>query len=245
LAKKDREMELITEPFEKALASLKEAWTEYQKNTSNTFVRDSVIQRFEYTFEIAHKILRRFLSETESSRTEISEMLFNELIRLGCKRGLVLNDLETWDKYRKLRNLTSYNYDEFNTEYIIAIIPLFIEEIDYELAKIKEKSNQQTVFLHIDEKYLNLIKSIIKSVTELNNCPVYIYGSRAQGKSVKYSDVDIAIDYHGEPFPDSIKINMLSLLENSLLPYKVDVIDINTVSPVFRAKIEKDFVRLI
>jgi nucleotidyltransferase substrate binding protein (TIGR01987 family) len=238
-------VDLITEPFEKALASLKEAWAEYQKDMSNTFVRDSVIQRFEYTFEIAHKMLRRFLSESESSRAEISEMLFNELIRLGCKRGLLLNDLETWEKYRKLRNLTSHNYDEFNTEYIIATMPVFIEEIDYELTKIKEKSNQQTFFLHIDEKHLNVIKSLLKSITGLNNCQVYVYGSRTQGKSVKYSDVDIAIDYHGESLPDSIKLSISSLLENSLLPYNVDVIDINTVSPVFRARIEKDFVKLI
>jgi nucleotidyltransferase substrate binding protein (TIGR01987 family) len=238
-------VELITEPLEKALNSLKEAWTEYQKDTSNTFVRDSVIQRFEYTFEISHKILRRFLSEAESSRAEISEMLFNELSRLGSKRGILLNDLETWDKYRRSRNLTSHNYDEFNAESILVIIPVFIEEIDYELAKLKEKSNQQTVFLHIDEKHLNVITSIIKSITELNNCPVYLYGSRIQGKSVKYSDVDIAVDYHGKPLPDAIKSNLSSLLENSLLPYSVDIIDVNTVSPVFKAKIEKDFVKLI
>lgn len=238
-------MELITEPLEKALATLKEAWTEYQKNMSNTFVRDSVIQRFEYTFEISHKILRRFLSEAESSRAEISELLFNDLIRLGCKRGLLLNDLETWNKYRKLRNLTSHNYDEFNTEYIIAIIPIFIEEIDYELLKIKEKANQQTIFIHIDEKHLNIITSIIKSITELDNCPVYLYGSRVQGKSVKYSDVDIAIDYHGKSLPDTIKLNLSSLLENSLLPYTVDIIDINTVSPVFKAKVESEFIKLL
>jgi len=238
-------MELITEPLEKALFTLKEAWTEYQKNTTNTFVRDSVIRRFEYTFEISHKILLRFLSETESSRAEISEMLFNELIRLGCKRGLLLNDLEIWDKYRKSRNLTSYNYNEFSAESIMAIIPVFIEEIDYELVKIKEKSSQQTVFLHIDEKHLNIIISIIKSIAELNNCPAYLYGSRIQGKSVKYSDVDIAIDYHGKSLPEAIKLNLSSLMENSLLPYTVDIIDVNAVSPVFKAKIEKDFVKLI
>ncbi len=130
-------------------------------------------------------------------------------------------------------------------ESIIAIIPVFIEEIDYELAKLKEKSSQQTVFLHIDEKHLNIIISIIKSVTGLDNCPVYLYGSRIQGKSVKYSDVDIAIDYNGDFLPDNIKVNISSLLENSLLPYTVDIIDINAVSPVFKAKIEKDFVRLV
>jgi nucleotidyltransferase substrate binding protein (TIGR01987 family) len=238
-------MEIITEPLEKSLTTLKEAWTEYQKDMTNTFVRDSVIQRFEYTFEISHKILRRFLSEAESSRAEISEMLFNDLIRLGCKRGLLLNDLETWNKYRKLRNLTSHNYDEFNTEYIIAIIPLFIEEIDYELVKIKEKTNQQTIFIHIDEKHLNIIKSIIKSIAEFENCQIYLYGSRIQGKSVKYSDVDIAIDYHGKSLPDTIKLNLSSQLENSLLPYTVDILDINAISPVFKARIESEFVKLL
>jgi len=146
-------MELITESLEKALATLKEAWMEFQKNTSNSFIRDAVIQRFEYTFELSHKILRRFLSETESSRIEISEMFFNDIIHLGCKRGLLLNDLEVWDKYRKLRNLTSYNYDEFKAEDIIVTVPVFIEDIDYELTKIKEILNQQTIMLHVDEKY--------------------------------------------------------------------------------------------
>jgi nucleotidyltransferase substrate binding protein (TIGR01987 family) len=123
-------MELIIEPLEKALTTLKEAWVEYNKDLSNTFVRDSVIQRFEYTFELSHKILRRFLSETEASKAEISEMLFNELIRLGCKRGLLLDDLETWDKYRKARNLTSHNYDEFNADSIAVIIPDTVDVID-------------------------------------------------------------------------------------------------------------------
>jgi len=238
-------MELITEPLEKALATLKEAWVEYQKDISNTFIRDSVIQRFEYTFELSHKLLRRFLSETEASKAEISEMLFNELIRLGCKRGLLLNDLETWDKYRKSRNLTSHNYDEFNADNVAVIIPVFIEDVEYELSKIKEKSNQQTVLLHIDEQHINIITSIIKTMPELNNCSVYLYGSRVNGKSVKFSDVDIALDCHGELVTDTIKFKLTAQFEKSILPYTVDIIDINSVSPVFKAKVEKDFVKIL
>jgi len=237
-------MELITEPFEKALITLREAWSEYQKDIANTFVRDSVIQRFEYTFELAHKILRRFLSETEPSRSEISEMFFNDIIRLGSKRGLLLNDLEVWDKYRKLRNLTSHNYDEFNAEDIIVIIPLFIEDIDYALKKIKENLTQQSVLLHFDEKYVNMIVSIISKIPELKNCSVYLYGSRVQGKAVKYSDVDIALDYQGRAVPDTLRRELLELFEKSIFPYNVDIVDINTVSSVFRAKIEKDFVKI-
>ena len=130
-------MTLIIEPLEKALASLKESWIEYNKDQTNDFVRDSVTQRFEYTFELAHKYLRRFLSETETSHSEISGMFYNDIIRLGCKRGILLNDLETWDKYRKLRNLTCENYDEISTEEITAIIPVFIEDVNYELEKLQ------------------------------------------------------------------------------------------------------------
>jgi len=238
-------MELIIEPFEKALTTLKEAWAEYNKDLSNTFVRDSVIQRFEYTFELSHKILRRFLSETEANKAEVSEMFFNDLIRLGCKRGLLLNDLETWDKYRNLRNMTSHNYDEYNADNITVIIPIFIEDVDYELAKIKEKMNQQPVSLHIDEQHLNLINLLVKSIPELNDSAVYLYGSRVNGKSVKFSDVDIALDNHGKPVTDEMKSKLEALIKNSLLPYPVDIIDINTVSPVFKAKVEKDFVKIL
>ncbi|MDR2965775.1 MAG: HI0074 family nucleotidyltransferase substrate-binding subunit [Treponema sp.] len=238
-------MEIIVEPLEKALISLKEAWVEFQKNTANTFVRDSVIQRFEYAFEMSHKFLRRFLSETEPNKAEVSEMFFNELIRLGCKRGLLLNDLETWDKYRKLRNLTSHNYDEFNSESIILIIPVFIEDIDYQLVKIKEKTSQQTIFIHIDENHKKLIISLLREIPEINNCSVYLFGSRVNGKSVNFSDVDIAIDYEGKVLPDNFKLQLSSSFENSLLPYKVDIIDLNSVSPVFKTKIEKDFVKII
>jgi len=238
-------MELITEPLEKALMTLKEAWVEYNKDLSNTFVRDSVIQRFEYTFELSHKLLRRFLSETEASKADISEMLFNELIRLGCKRGLLLNDLETWDKYRKLRNLTSHNYDEFNADSITVIMPIFIEDINYQLVKIKEKLSQQTVILHIDEQHINIIALIIRSIPELNDCSVYLFGSRVNGKSVKFSDVDIALDCQGKSVTDTIKSRLTSLLEKSILPYTVDIIDLNSISPVFRKKIEKDFVKIM
>ena len=238
-------MELITEPLEKALSTLKESWVEYQKDMTNTFIRDSVIQRFEYTFELSHKILRRFLAETESSRAEISEMFFNDIIRLGCKRGLLLNDLETWNKYRKSRNLTSHNYDEYNADNIAVIIPIFIEEIDYELTKIKENLNQQTIILHIEEKHLNIITSILRNITESAHFSVYMYGSRVQGKSVKYSDVDIALDYEGKPVPDILKLKLSSMFEKSILPYTVDIIDLNSVSPVFRAKVEKKFVKIL
>ena len=117
--------------------------------------------------------------------------------------------------------------------------------IDYELEKIREKANQQTTLIHIDEKHNNIIISLLKNIPEIKNCSVYLFGSRVSGKSLNYSDVDLAIDYQGKPLPDAVKTNLSSSFEKSLLPYTVDIIDLNSVSPVFKAKIEKDFVRII
>jgi nucleotidyltransferase substrate binding protein (TIGR01987 family) len=240
-------MKIATEPLEKALMSLEEAWTEYQRNLSNTFVRDSVIQRFEYTFELSHKILRRFLAETETEtdRSEVSEMLFNDMIRLANKRGLLLNDLETWDKYRRARNLTSRNYDEFNADHIVIIIPVFLEDVSFLLVKITEKQQDKTILLHIEQRHLDTILSILKNTLDTKNCRAWVYGSRVQGKSLRYSDVDIALDYNDAMLPETVKTSLKTAFEKSILPYSVDIVDVNALTSVFRAKIEKDFVKIL
>jgi nucleotidyltransferase substrate binding protein (TIGR01987 family) len=233
------------EPLENALQTLKEAWVEYQKDFSNTFIRDSVIQRFEYTFELSHKTLRRFLSETESSRTEVSTMFFNDLIRLASKRGLLLNNLETWDKYRRFRNLTSHNYDEFNADSVAVVIPIFLEDMEFEIKKIKECLNEKTILLHIEKRHLTVIWDILKNTPEFEGASAYFFGSRVQGKAVAYSDVDIAVDYQGKALPDALKTALVSAFEKSILPYHVDIIDLRTVSKEFRATIEKDFIKIV
>jgi nucleotidyltransferase substrate binding protein (TIGR01987 family) len=237
-------MTIITEPLEKAFATLKEAWHEYQKDISNTFVRDSVTQRFEYTFELSHKILRRFLAESEASRAEIAELMFNDLIRLANKRGLLRNNLETWDKYRKARNLTSHTYDEFNAEKITVIVPAFIEEVEAELKAIKEKLSENKM-ININEKHLSYLRNILSGIPGFSGSSVFLYGSRTQGRASHYSDFDLAVDYQGSPMPETLKAAILSAFEESIFPYSVDVIDINSVSPEFRKTIEKDFVRIL
>lgn len=50
---------LKLEEFSKALATLKEALNQEE----NGFIRDSVVKRFEYTFELCWKTVKIFLSE--------------------------------------------------------------------------------------------------------------------------------------------------------------------------------------
>jgi nucleotidyltransferase substrate binding protein (TIGR01987 family) len=126
--------------FEKALTSLKAAVSEYQKDTGNLFIRDSVIQRFEYTYELCHKMLKRFLVETEFNGQAINEMSFSEIIRTANEKSLLLNDINTWSNFRKMRNVTSHTYDSNTASGVVSVVPDFINEADYLLHKLREKN---------------------------------------------------------------------------------------------------------
>lgn len=124
--------------FQKAIDRLSEVISVWNKNTSDFIVRDSMIQRFEYTYSLALKMTAKFIN---LQINEISyAMTFNEIIRKASQFGLIKSNLETWDKYRKYRNMTSHTYDEETAEKVISIIPEFKEEAEFLSAKLKEKT---------------------------------------------------------------------------------------------------------
>lgn len=103
---------IILAKFEKCLKTLENAIIASQKieNKENfEFFRDSVIQRFEYTLEIAWKTLKKTLEEIEwiecnSPKSCLKEWFNNEYI----------NNLEIWFAMIDARNSTSHNYEEWN-----------------------------------------------------------------------------------------------------------------------------------
>lgn len=124
--------------LEKAITSLDKAIHEYQKS-SNEFIRDASIQRFEYTYELAHKMLKRYLEMTEPNAEEIAQMSFPNLIRTGSERGLLLNGWDEWNAYRSARNQTSHAYDEDKAMQVCMLIPRFLEEAKYLLMQLQER----------------------------------------------------------------------------------------------------------
>ena len=63
--------------------------------------------------------------------TDFDDITFNDLIRKGYEKGLLLNDLEAWKAYRKHRGITSHTYDENKAEDIYQNIPEFLTEVKY------------------------------------------------------------------------------------------------------------------
>lgn len=129
-------MKLDLTSFINAINSLEEALQEHSRN-QNSFIRDACIQRFEYTYELSWKMLKRFLEITSANPGDIDEMSFQNLIRSGSERGLLLNGWDIWANYRKARSTTSHVYNEIKANEVFAEIPSFLNEAKYLLKKLQ------------------------------------------------------------------------------------------------------------
>lgn len=95
--------ELQREFFNKALSRLQEALAENE----TSFVRDSIIQRFEITFEMAWKTLFRFLADRGESMAAKAWDVFPVAFE-----SKLIDDAQLWDKMREYRNDSSHEYNE-------------------------------------------------------------------------------------------------------------------------------------
>lgn len=102
--------EIILNPAQKALASLAKAI----EQPKNEFTRDAAIQRFEYSFELTWKVLKRYLATTGDA----PEFNIKNLFREAAKRGL------------KARNLTSHTYNEETYQATVEFLPEAIQLIE-------------------------------------------------------------------------------------------------------------------
>jgi nucleotidyltransferase substrate binding protein (TIGR01987 family) len=131
-------MKLDLSSLKKAINALNRALNEYEKNPSE-FVKDSCIQRFEFTYELSHKFIKRYLEITEANPDEIEEMSFQQLIRRATEKGLLLSDWESWKDYRKSRGKTSHTYDEDTATEVFEAIPDFLKEAEYLYKCLEER----------------------------------------------------------------------------------------------------------
>lgn len=99
----DDRFAVALEHFQKALARLKEALAQDE----NDFIRDSIIQRFEFTFEAAWKAMYRWL---RARGNDVDEEAYS-VIPMAFERRLI-SEVKEWGDMRKFRNQTSHTYDQ-------------------------------------------------------------------------------------------------------------------------------------
>ncbi len=126
---------LSFQPFEKALKSLKNA---LQSPPKNDLERDGVIQRFEYSFELAWKSVRGLLLAL--GRAEVSSSP-RPLLKDAAEENLI-TDIELWDSFLEARNQTTHTYNELTANEVYDIVKKFPKAADDLLKKIKKLSNE-------------------------------------------------------------------------------------------------------
>jgi nucleotidyltransferase substrate binding protein (TIGR01987 family) len=127
-------------PLSKALERLAEGQARYQSDTGDAQIRDGLIQRFEFTYEISHKMLKRSLESAAANPAAFDAMPFADLIRSGNEQGLLLGDWTDWKRYREMRSLTSHTYDEAVALEVVDGIPAFLTEGEFLLKQLQERN---------------------------------------------------------------------------------------------------------
>ena len=91
--------------------------------------------------------------------------------------------------------------------------------------------------IDIHPNHLKIIRKILNKYLP-KDVKVWVFGSRAKWTTKKSSDLDLALEGKGQINYQTI-IQLQCDFEESDLPYKVDLIDISTISEEFRKNIEK------
>ncbi len=102
-------------------------------------LRNSVIQCFEFTYELSWKMLKRYLEETAANPEEIDTSAFQNLIRMGNEQGLLRSDWLRWKIYRQARTNSSHTYDADKAAKVYEIAPDFLEEARYLYTQLMKK----------------------------------------------------------------------------------------------------------
>lgn len=124
-------MTLDISGFERAITRLSEGLARYQRDVTDEQIRDGLIQRFEFTYDLRHKMLKRYLELESASPEQFDSMAFQDLIRSGNEQGLLLGDWPVWCGYREMRGKTSHTYDEKTALEVVAGIPAFLKDASF------------------------------------------------------------------------------------------------------------------
>ncbi|MEI7481698.1 MAG: nucleotidyltransferase domain-containing protein [Elusimicrobiota bacterium] len=83
-------------------------------------------------------------------------------------------------------------------------------------------------------------RRITRFVLKGLNVRTWLFGSRATGTARSFSDIDIALDAGGNPVPRNLLVRLSCALEESHIPFRVDIVDIHSVNPAVRENIIRE-----
>ena len=91
-----------------------------------------------------------------------------------------------------------------------------------------------TINPEYEKKYESIIKGKILNLCKDKKCRIFLFGSRAQGKITRSSDFDIGITGLSKNDFDAIVLKFDDYIEDSIVPYSIDIINFDTVEDDFK-----------
>jgi predicted nucleotidyltransferase len=89
------------------------------------------------------------------------------------------------------------------------------------------------------DPYLDRIKDIVLDALAGYSVTVYLFGSRARGTARRASDVDIAVEAH-RPLPPGVLARLRDTLEESTVPYRVEILDLASAGDALRRRVKQE-----
>ena len=86
--------------------------------------------------------------------------------------------------------------------------------------------------------YLQVVRHILLNRLQRYDVKIYLFGSVARGEIRKASDIDVAVLSAGS-LPDGVLSEIREELENSRVPYRVELIDLAKASPGFASHVQR------
>lgn len=134
---------LSLESLRRAIAALEESLVVYRREQDAhaspelmRLLRDAAIQRFEFTFEVAWKTLKRYLEIY--GLEPVDRWTNRQLFRVGHEQG-VLRDAAAWLLYLQRRNETSHVYNEAAAAQVFSAVPQFLDDARFLLMRLEER----------------------------------------------------------------------------------------------------------
>ncbi len=95
----------------------------------------------------------------------------------------------------------------------------------------------------ISFEHFKILEDLIIKPLQSHGAQVWIFGSRATGKYVQFSDVDILYEVSSQ-LPSGFIFEIKSNIEESHFPYKVDLVERSKVADSYKKKIESEKILL-
>jgi nucleotidyltransferase substrate binding protein (TIGR01987 family) len=111
---------------------------DFSKNLASDLHKTAAIKAFEYTYEIAWKIMKRILKQEG-----IDPPFMKDLFRESLKKGLI-SDSESWFKFMEKRNISAHTYNETSMDEIIEVFEEFKWHVKFFLKKLENISHAES-----------------------------------------------------------------------------------------------------